>query len=188
LTGKGNYTGTKSVTFTIKDVPITCSKKTYKVAYGTKPFKLEVSSVGKLSFSSSDFRVASIDKNTGKVTIKGTGIATITVKAGNESVKVTVKVSPKKQSLKSAKVLKGKKLTVGWAKDKNASGYQVQISTSKNFKKNMKQKNLSKTSYIFTKLKAGQKYYVRVRSYKKSGKETLYGAWSSLKRSSKVKK
>ncbi len=91
------------------------------------------------------------------MTIKGTGVATITVKAGNESVKATVKVSPKKQSLKSAKVSKGKKLTVGWAKDKNASGYQVQISTSKNFKKNMKQKNLSKTSYTFTKLKAGRK-------------------------------
>lgn len=84
--------------------------------------------------------------------MKGSRISQI-----KEFVKVTVKVSPKKASLASTKVSRGKKLAVKWAKDKNASGYQVQISTSKNFKKNMKQKNLSKTSYTFTKLKAGRK-------------------------------
>ena len=63
-----------------------------------------------------------------------------------------------------------------WAKDKMASGYQAQISTDKKFKKNVKSKNLARTSYTFTKLNAGKKYYVRVRSYKKSGKEMLYGA------------
>ena len=69
-----------------------------------------------------------------------------------------------------------------------ASGYQVQISTDKKFKKNVKYKNLAKNSYVFTKLKAGRKYYVSVRSYKKSGKETLYGTWSKVKLSSKIKK
>ena len=101
---------------------------------------------------------------------------------------MTVKVSPKKQSVKSAKVVKGKKLTVKWAKDKMASGYQVQISMDKKFKKNVKSKKLPKTSYTFTKLKMGKKYYVRLRSYKKSGKETLYGAWSKVKLSGKIKK
>ncbi len=75
-----------------------------------------------------------------------------------------------------------------WSKDKNATEYQVQISTAKNFKKDVKSKNVSKDSCTFTKLKTGKKYYVRVRSYKKSGKETLYGAWSKAKQSSKVKK
>ena len=90
--------------------------------------------------------------------------------------------------MKLAKVLKNRKLSVKWAEDKNASGYQVQVSTAKNFKKNMKQRNVKKTSYTFTKLKTGQKYYVRVRSYKKSGGETLYGTWSNKKKSGKVKK
>ncbi|NBH13800.1 fibronectin type III domain-containing protein [Lachnospiraceae bacterium] len=122
-----------------------------------------------------------MDKNTGKVTIKGTGITVITVKAEKTSMQVTVKVSPKKQSLKSVNVSKGKKLTVKWTKDKKAAVYQVQVSTDKNFKKNIQQKQLTKTTYTFTKLKAGKKYYVRVRSYKKSGKESLYGAWSRKK-------
>lgn len=194
ITGKGGYTVTKSVNFTIvkaaenPDSTISCKKTVYNLAYGVKPFKINAASGSKLTFTSSDSKIVSVDKNTGNVTIKGTGVAAITIKSDSDSVKVTVKVSPKKPSLKSVKVSKGKKLTVKWAKDKNASGYQVQVSASKNFKKSRKQKNVTKTSYTFTKLKAGQKYYVRVRSYKKYGKETLYGAWSSKKQSSKVKK
>lgn len=153
----------------------------YQVAYDTKPFKINAASKSKLTFTSSHSRIASVDKNTGKVTIKGTGITVITVKAEKTSMQVTVKVSPKKQSLKSVNVSKGKKLTVKWTKDKKAAVYQVQVSTDKNFKKNIQQKQLTKTTYTFTKLKAGKKYYVRVRSYKKSGKESLYGAWSRKK-------
>ncbi len=69
-----------------------------------------------------------------------------------------------------------------------ASGYQVQVSTAKNFKQNLKTKKVTKTSYTFTKLKTGKRYYVRIRSYKKTNKETLYGAWSKVKQSRKVKK
>lgn len=194
VTGKGNYTGSKTATFTITKASnqaatsITCKKTVYKVAYGTKPFKINASSKSKMAFTSSKPKIASVKKGTGVVTIKNTGIATITIKAGNVSKKVTIKVSPKKQSVKSVKAVKGKKLTVTWAKDKMASGYQVQVSTDKKFKKNVKSKSLSKTSYTFTKLKAGRKYYVRIRSFKKSGKETLNGSWSKVKLSSKVKK
>ena len=192
VTGKGNYTGSKTVNFTIakagQDSSITCKKTLYKVAYGTKPFKINAASKSKLTFTSSKPKIVSVNKNTGKVTIKNTGIAIITIKAGKDSVKVTVKVSPKKQAVKSVNVSKGKKLTVKWAKDKTASGYQVQVSTDRKFKKGVRSKNLSKTSYTFTKLKAGRKYYVRMRSYKKSGKETLYSTWSKTKTSNKVKK
>lgn len=169
---------------------ITCKKTTYKVVYGGKPFKINATSGSKLTYKSSSAKIVSVDKN-GKVSIKGTGTATITIKAGSATVKMTVKVSPKKQSVKSAKPAKGKKLTVKWAKDKMASGYQVQISTSKNFKKIAKEMNVKKsstTSCTFTKLKAGKKYYVRIRSYKGSGKNALYGAWSAPKQSGKIKK
>ncbi len=194
ITGKGAYTNSKTAGFTIQAASqnttnsITCKKTVYKVAYGTKPFKINATSNRKLSFTSSKPKIAAVDKNTGKVTIKNTGIATITIKAGTATKKVTIKVSPKKQSVKSVKSVKGKKLTVKWAKDKMASGYQVQISTDKKFKKNVKSKNLPKVSYTFTKLKTGKKYYARVRSYKKSGKETLYGTWSKVKSGSKIKK
>ena len=194
MTGKGNYTGSKSVNFTIvkaagqSDSKITCKKTVYKVAYGAKPFKINASSKSKMAFTSSKPKVAAVGKNTGRVTIKNTGVATITLKAGKESKKVTIKVSPKKPSVKSANTAKGKKLTVKWAKDKMASGYQVQISTDKKFKENVKSRSLSKSSYTFTKLETGKKYYVRIRSYKKSGKETLYSAWSKAKVSGKIKK
>ena len=167
---------------------ITCKKTVYKVAYGAKPFKINASSKSKMAFTSSKPKVAAVGKNTGKVTIKNTGVATVTIKAGKASKKVAIKVSPKKPSVKSAKAVKGRKLAVNWAKDKRASGYQVQVSTDKKFKKGVKSKKLSKTSYTFTKLKTGKTYYVRVRSYKKSGKETLYSAWSKGKQGGKIKK
>ena len=167
---------------------ITCKKTVYKVAYGAKPFKINASSKSKMAFTSSKPKVAAVGKNTGKVTIKNTGVATVTIKAGKASKKVTIKVSPKKPSVKYAKAARGRKLAVNWAKDKRASGYQVQVSTDKKFKKNVKSKNLLKTSYTFTKLKTGKTCYVRVRSYKKSGKETLYSAWSKGKQGGKIKK
>ncbi len=195
VTGRGNYTGSKTASFTITKAAdqnpatsITCKKTVYKVVYGAKSFKINASSKSKMTFTSSKPKVAAVNKDTGMVAIKNTGTAVITIKAGNVSKKVTVKVSPKKQTVKAVKAAKGKKLSVKWAKDKMASGYQVQISTDKKFKKNVKYKNLAKNSYVFTKLKAGRKYYVSVRSYKKSGKETLYGTWSKVKLSSKIKK
>ena len=187
ITGKGGYTGNVEKTFTIMPEEkngITCAKKTYNVVYGAKSFKINASSKSKLTYVSSDPKVAAVDKNTGKVTIKGCGIATITVSTGTESVKVTIKVSPKKQTVKSVKAAKGRKLTVKWKRDKTAAGYQVQLSLKNNFKKIEKNKKLAKnakTEYKFTRLKAGKKYYVRVRSYKKSKNQTLYGAWSKIK-------
>lgn len=193
VTGKGNYKGSKSISFIIakaggqSDSKITCKKSVYKVAYGTKPFKINASSKSKITFTSSKPKLVAVDKKSGRVVIKNTGVATITIKAGKESAKVTVKVSPKRQSIKSVKSIKGRKLSVKWGRDKMASGYQVQVSTDKNFKKNTGSKNIPKTSYVFTKLKTGKKYYIRVRSYRKSGKETLYGVWSKTKRSGKIK-
>lgn len=70
----------------------------------------------KIVKTSSNSKIATVNKNTGGVTIKGTGVATITAKAGKDSVKIIVKVSPKKQSLKSVKSVIGRKLTVKWAK------------------------------------------------------------------------
>lgn len=101
---------------------------------------------------------------------------------------MAVKVSPRKPSVKSAKTAKGRKLTVKWAKDKMASGYQVQISTDKKFKKDVKSMSLSRVSCTFTKLKTGKKYYARIRSYRTSGKEKLYSAWSKAKLGGKAKK
>ena len=224
ITGMGNYKGTVTKTFTIQNASqnnsnndsqdnangfqtdsknLICTKTTYKKVYGNKPFSLGITlkdTKGILTCASSNKKVLTVD-NKGKVTIKGTGIAVITAKVdavGNysaESVKITVEVSPKKQIVKSLKTAKGKKLKVSWKKDKQATGYQIQYSTDKKFKKGTKTANINKNKIIsktVSKLKAGKKYYVRVRSYKNAkinGKsKKLYGAWSSGKRSGSIKK
>ena len=164
VTGKGKYTGSIEMAFTISkaeqpSVLIVCRKTTYNVAYGAKPFKIKASAEGmKLAYTSSNKKVAVVDRNTGKVTVKGCGIATVTVRAGEESIKVTVKVSPRKQTVKSAKTDGGRKLAVKWSKDKNVTGYQVQLSMNKNFKRIAKKHSVSKWSknaYTFKKLQTG---------------------------------
>ncbi len=214
VTGAGIYTGTVTKEFTIEQAPkdndtagqekksidLTC-KKTFTKKYGDKAFSLQAKAVkgAKITYKTSDKKVADVDKK-GKVTIKGTGIATITVKAtasgyDDKSLKVTVKVSPSKASAPSLKTLRGRKLKVSWKKDSRATGYQVQYCTSKAFKKGVKTITISKNRTItrtISKLTKGKPYYVRVRAYKsvKVNKKTqkLYGAWSSVKRSGKIRK
>ncbi len=177
--------------------------KTYSKAYGAKAFKLGAKVTtgnGKLSFKSSDKKVATVSSTTGKVTIKGTGACTITVTAAKtstykaKSVTITIKVNPKKTTLSSVKAVKGKKMTIKWKKDTKASGYEVQYCLKKNFKSGVKKKEIKKpstTSVTVTKLSKGKKYYVRIRAYKTAkvnGKTTkLYGSWSSAKLSGKIK-
>lgn len=78
--------------------------------------------------------------------------------------------------------VKSKKRTakLKWKKVSKANGYQVQLGTSKKFKKKT-QKSTKKTS-ISVKLKKGKKkYFVRVRAYTTSKGKKLYGKWSTIK-------
>ena len=89
----------------------------------------------------------------------------------------------------TAKVKAGKKkLTVTWKKDKNVSGYQIQVATKKNFKgaKTYTVKSYKTYKKVIKKLKAKKKYFVKVRAYKTVGKSKVYGAYSAV-RSCKVK-
>ena len=184
-----------------KDQAITYTKSYTKV-FGAKAFKLNAKRTkgnGALSYKTSDSKVATVDK-TGKVTVKGTGICSITVTAAAtstynaKSVSITVTIKPKKAAVSSVKPVKGKKLTVKWKKDAKATGYEIQCSLTKNFKKVAAKATIKKAKTISTtlkKLKKGKKYYVRVRAYKDakvSGKvKKVYGDWSKVKLSAKIK-
>ena len=184
-----------------KDQAITYTKSYTKV-FGAKAFKLNAKRTkgnGALSYKTSDSKVATVDK-TGKVTVKGTGICSITVTAAAtstynaKSVSITVTIKPKKAAVSSVKPVKGKKLTVKWKKDAKATGYEIQCSLTKNFKKVAAKATIKKAKTISTtlkKLKKGKKYYVRVRAYKNakvSGKtKKICGDWSKAKLSGKVK-
>lgn len=76
-----------------------------------------------------------------------------------------------------------KRLEIKWKKNSKAAGYQVQYSTSKKFSgaKTITVKSKNTTKKTISKLKKNKKCYVRVRSYKKSGRTTYYSSWSSTK-------
>ncbi|MDE5604363.1 MAG: fibronectin type III domain-containing protein [Eubacterium sp.] len=65
-------------------------------------------------------------------------------------------------------------------KQSKITGYSIQYSTASNFKKANSVKTTS-TSLTLRKLSSSKKYYVRVRTYKKSGKKYTYSAWSASK-------
>lgn len=106
--------------------------------------------------------------------------------SGIKSLSFTV--SPETTKLLSVKPKK-KAVVVKWKKQGNEiNGYQIQYATDKNFRKNVKAVNVTKSktgSRTITKLKAKKKYYVRIRTYKTvktGGKKTkLYSAWSKAK-------
>ena len=104
------------------------------------------------------------------------------------TAKATYRIVPKGTSL--AKLKKGKgSATVKWRKQSSKmpkariTGYEIQYSTKGNFKsgnKKLKVKGYKKTSAKITKLKK-KKYYVRIRTYMKTGGKTLYSPWSKAK-------
>jgi hypothetical protein len=169
-------------------------KKKISKIYTDKVFALNVklsSGNGKLTYKSSDKKVATVSKN-GKVSVKGIGKARITITAAetknykSAKYEVTITVKPKKQ--KVTLKIKKNKIVATWKKDSKASGYQIQCAANKKFTKNCKTIDVTQnttTKDTFEKIKKKTKYYVRVRSYKKvkkNGKTSIiYGSWSRIK-------
>ena len=180
-----------STTNNLKKQKITKISSTYKKSVG-QSFTLKPKAKGKITYKTGNKKVATVNSK-GKVTVKGTGKATITVTAKATSTysksvkKITVYGVPKKPEMKKLTAGK-KKFTVQWKKDKKADGYQVQYSTDKKFKKNVKSVNVSKknTKATVKKLKKRKTYRVRVRSYKKINGKKYYSGWGKVK-SVKVK-
>lgn len=77
------------------------------------------------------------------------------------------------------------KMLVKWKRNKKASGYQVQYSTSSKFNKNWTKEWVRSgkvTALSVSNLKKDRYYYVRIRSYKKVGGTYYYSAWGSAKK------
>lgn len=135
------------------------------------------------TISSSNYTVKySNNKNVGQAT------ATITFKNDYMgTVKKTFTILPKGTTL--SKVTSQKKgFSVKWKKQASqTTGYEIQFSVSNKFKgaKTLKNIGTKVTSKNITKLKAGKKYYVRIRTYKTAkvdGKNNkLYSGWSKEK-------
>lgn len=116
---------------------------------------------------------------------KNVGKYTVTIKFKNHyagTEKRTFTINPKGTSLSKVTSPKKAQLKVTWKKQATqTTGYQVQYSTDKNFKKGNKTvtvKGAKTTSKTISKLTKGKKYYVRVRTYKTVNKTNFYSGWS----------
>ena len=185
VTMKGNYSGTKTLTYKINPIDIskckiTLSKTEY--TYNGKTQKptvtVKTASGTKLTTSSYTVTYASGCKNVGKykVTIKMKGNYT-----GTKTLYFTI--NPVKTSI--SKLSGGSKsLTVTWSKKSSqVTGYEIQYSTSKNFSgaKTATVKSYKTTKATIKNLKAKTTYYVRVRTYKTVDGKKYYSGWSTVK-------
>lgn len=108
---------------------------------------------------------------------KNVGKYTVTIKFKNHytgTEKRTFTINPKGTSVSKVTSPKKAQLKVTWKKQATqTTGYQVQYSTDKNFKKGNKT-----TAKTISKLTKGKKHYVRVRTYKTVNKTNFYSGWS----------
>lgn len=136
-----------------------------------------------------DMNGAVINSSTYKVTYEAD-----TKSAGKHGVKVTFKgkysgsttryyrIKPRGTSIsKLSRASKAFTVKVKKQPAATATGYQVQYSVYRNFK-GAKTRTFNGTSLKITKLKKKKYYYVRVRTYKKTGTGTLYSSWSSARK------
>lgn len=93
-----------------------------------------------------------------------------------------------KKSLKSSIIKVKKKTTskilVEWKKNINASGYEIQISSNKKFKKSKTKKIIIKTNFTsnyISKITKEKKCYVRIRGYRTISGKNYYSSWSKAK-------
>lgn len=186
----GGYTAECKVTVT--GISGTGEKQKIQVSsvvktYGSKPFQLKVKTSDdcELEYSSSNKKVAAISK-AGKVTVKGYGKTTITIKAKETDLyqaaekRITVKVVPKRAVIKKLYSNGKKKIFCSWKKDSTVTAYQIAVSEKKKFTKGISE-NFLKKSFGLSGLKSGKTYYVRIRAYKKVNGKKYYGAWSKIK-------
>ena len=181
ITGKGNYTGSVSKTYSIKNN----FKKATISGISTKAFtgknitqSITVKYNGKTLKNGTDYTVSySNNKNIGTATVKIAGKGSYT-----GTVTKTFKINPAKQEIQKL-TAKSKAFFVDWAQKGSATGYEIQYATNSKFtsakKVTITSNKTDKTT--ISKLSGKKKYYVRVRSYTTVKGTKYYGAWSASK-------
>ena len=197
ITFKGNYSGTKKLSFTIvpsktKKLTLTPSttsiKASWKKVTGADGYRVElINSKGKVIKKTLTKETKVTFKKLSKVKtykVRVTAYKTISKKRvySTSSVTVTTSTVPAKVTFNSA-VAGSAKATLYWKTVKGASGYEVQYSDSKDFKsaKKTTAKGAKVSSKVVKELKKGKTYYFRIRPYTSVSGKKAYGAWSTVK-------
>ena len=181
ITGKGNYTGSVSKTYSIKNN----FKKATVSGISTKAFtgknitqSITVKYNGKALKNGTDYTVSySNNKKIGTATVKIAGKGSYT-----GTITKTFKINPAKQEIQKL-TAKSKAFFVDWAQKGSATGYEIQYATNSKFTsaKKVTITNNKTDKTTVSKLSGKKKYYVRVRSYTTVKGTKYYGAWSSTK-------
>ena len=181
ITGKGNYTGSVSKTYSIKNN----FKKATVSGISTKAFtgknitqSITVKYNGKTLKNGTDYTVSySNNKKIGTATVKIAGKGSYT-----GTITKTFKINPAKQEIQKL-TAKSKAFFVDWAQKGSATGYEIQYATNSKFTRAKKVTitNNKTDKTTVSKLSGKKKYYVRVRSYTTVKGTKYYGAWSASK-------
>ena len=181
ITGKGNYTGSVSKTYSIKNnfkkaTVSGISNKSYTGKNITQSITVKYN--GKTLKNGTGYTVSySSNKNIGTSTVKITGKGSYT-----GTITKTFKINPAKQEIQKL-TAKSKAFFVDWAQKGSATGYEIQYATNSKFTsaKKVTITNNKTDKTTVSKLSGKKKYYVRVRSYTTVKGTKYYGAWSSTK-------
>ena len=181
ITGKGNYTGSVSKTYIIKNnfkkATISgISNKSYTGKNITQSITVKYN--GKTLKNGTDYTVSySNNKSIGTATVKIAGKGSYT-----GTITKTFKINPAKQEIQKL-TAKSKAFFVDWAQKGSATGYEIQYATNSKFTsaKKVTITNNKTDKTTISKLSGNKKYYVRVRSYTTVKGTKYYGAWSASK-------
>ena len=181
ITGKGNYTGSVSKTFKIKNnfkkaTVSGISNKSYTGKNITQSITAKYN--GKTLKNGTDYTVSySSNKSIGTATVKIAGKGSYT-----GTITKTLKINPAKQEIQKL-TAKSKAFFVDWAQKGSATGYEIQYATNSKFTsaKKVTITNNKTDKATVSKLSGKKKYYVRVRSYTTVKGTKYYGAWSASK-------
>jgi len=183
---KGNYSGSKTLTYTIN--PIKISTCTLSLSYTDYTYNGEAK------------KPSVTVKNANGTTLKKDTHYTVTYPSGRKNVgtykvKVEMKgnytgskelaftIKPGKTGISSLEAFKKTIKVTVTKKTTQVTGYQIQYSESSKFTDAMT-KTITKNTTVSTKLEdlsRTTKYYVRVRTYKSVDGKRYYSAWSATK-------
>lgn len=148
------------------------------------------STAGKLSFSSSNKKVATVNSK-GITTFKGIGETKITTTQtetadfAKSSFSYILKIIPNTPYVVFTDAMK-KGFNLTWISEdkKLSSGYEIRYSLKKNMK-NSSKKRINKASKYQANikcLKSKKTYYVQIRTFKKVSGKTYYSSWSKKRK------
>ena len=188
LVGKGNYTDTVTLPFTISkgdlaQAQVALSIKSYIYNGKTRKPKVTVRLQGNALKQKSDFTVRySGNKKPGRATaiIKGKGNFVGTVNAH-------FVIEPKQGKIVRVQSKTAAQLYIQWTKDATVTRYEVEVCASPEFEfgeAEVLRFSAGKKANFLTAsgLERGQTVCVRMRGVKTVGDESYFGAWSALKR------